>query len=238
MNSAVLTRKKIYKKAKTITNKTTYKRYGYVHFFVVSPDLKRVVGVMVKLPEVAGIYAKPDEFVSLKALTLADEDLIISEDASLRGASAEKDLGYDWGQCVIIEGMDALTQSGSQLGVVRSVEFDCETGLITDYFVDDGALATSLVGELIIPADLCRGADEGRIVFDDSACKLDPSGGLAQKAGSATKTIADGASKSWEAARAKGNETAPKAARALGRQIGKTRGMFTSFVDEFKKNSQ
>ena len=82
------------------------------------------------------------------------------------------------------------------------------------------------------------------MIVDDAAAEIGFSGGAAAKAGEATAKIGAKActaatsidDKAAEAIK-RGSSSVDKGARALGKQIGKTRGMFSAFKDEFKKAS-
>ena len=55
------------------------KRLGRVHFPVFIPDGTRVVGFMVKLPDVAGMIKQKDRFVALDALTVYEGTFAVTD---------------------------------------------------------------------------------------------------------------------------------------------------------------
>ena len=73
------------------------------------------------------------------------------------------------------------------------------------------------------------------MVVADEAASLEVSGGMAAKAAEASVVIGDKVKKGAQKFDEKGSAAVDKGSRALGKQLGKTRGMFSAFKDEFKK---
>ena len=76
------------------------------------------------------------------------------------------------------------------------------------------------------------------MVVDDAAKDLQLTGGVAAKAGEGyakAKVKGAAASKKFDA---KASVAVDKGSKALGKQLGKTKGMFNSFLDEYKKASK
>ena len=227
-------------------------KLGEVHQVVFAPSGKRVVGYLVRRPDVAGMIKLDDAFVALDRCVANDAGLVVTRSDGLDDAARER-LGLDWDACIIWAGMDAKTSDGKELGWVSDVEFRPKNGKVTSFYVGDGSIATSLVGNVVIPGDMLRGYEGGYMIVDPQAAGLQLDGGLAAKAGEGYAK----AKLSGKRAAAKAAEVAEVAteqgARNLGSMIGKARkkagkatkkatksskGMFGSFVDEFKKASK
>ena len=98
--------------------------------------------------------------------------------------------------------------------------------------------------------------ERGAILVADRTVELASEGGVAEKAGKATAVVTDKAKKSADKAKAAAAEKVEKArpvakraaeitgdavnkgAFAAGKQIGKTKGMFSAFKEEFEKASK
>ena len=110
------------------------KRLGRVHFPVFIPDGTRVVGFMVKLPDVAGMIKQKDRFVALDALTVYEGTFAVTDVRENFDAPAAKRLGIDLDRCLIWTGMDVLTESGEKIGWCVDASFNGKTGAV-DHFV-------------------------------------------------------------------------------------------------------
>lgn len=212
-----------------------YTRVGKVHRTVFSPDGRRVVGFMVSRPDVAGMVKREELFVALDALAPCDGGVRVTKGEESFDAQARARLGLDWDACLIWAGMDAKTTDGKELGYVNDAEFNSKTGEVAAFMVGDGSVAQSLVGSLRFPASMLRGYSKGYMLVDPEAAHQGLTGGVAGKAGeSYAKAKYEGKKAAAQAGKAAG-EAVDKGSRALGRQLGKTKGMFSSFMDEFKK---
>lgn len=234
----------------------TFSRLGRVHAAVFSPKGSHVVGLLVKRPDIAGMVKREDAFVALDALAPCDGGLMVTRPGDGMDDAARKRLGLDWDACVLWAGMDAKTADGRQLGYVSDAVFDARTGKVSHFCIGDGGVAQSLVGSVEVPASMVQGYRAGYMIVDAEAAGLGLSGGLAAKAGvgyakakiagkeAAARAKAEGA-KAAERAKAEGAKVAEaagdaidKGSRAVGRQLGKTKGMFGAFMDEYKKASK
>ena len=215
--------------------KGTFKRMGRVHLTVFSPDGHRVVGFLVSPPDIAGMVKREDVFVALDSIAPCDGGVRVTRDKESFDDAARERLGLDWDSCIIWTGMDAKTSDGKVLGYVGDATFNTKTGVVEDFLVGDGGVAQSLVGSLKIPASMLRGYERGFMVVAPEAAHQALTGGAAGRAGeSVAKAKIEGKKAAAKAGKAAG-EAVDKGSRALGKQIGKTRGMFSSFMDEFKK---
>ena len=187
-----------------------FSRLGKVHMTVFAPDGRRVAGFLV-----GGVR-----------VTKGKESY---DDA------ARARLGIDWDACLLWSGMDAKTTDGKVLGYVNDASFNTKTGAVEAFMVGDGGMAQSLVGSVQIPVDMMRGYEDGFMLVDPGAARLTLSGGMAAKAGEGyAKAKIEGKKAAAKAGKAAG-EAVDKGSRVLGKQLGRTKGMFSSFVDEFKK---
>ena len=93
---------------------------------------------------------------------------------------------------------------------------------------------------------MLKGYRDGAMIVEDAAANLEFSGGAAAKAAEASVKVAARASEVTAKAKVqakkgaavideKGSKALDKGSRALGKQLGKTKGMFGAFVSEYKK---
>lgn len=220
------------------------KKIGKVHFPVFSPDGLRVVGFMVSPPDVVGMIKQPDRFVARDVIRIYEGVFAVPDAKDSFDAAAAKRLGVDLDACIIWTGMDAVTVSGKALGYCADAEFDPKTGKVSMFSLTSGMAASALVGTIDMPASYLKGYSNGAMVVDDEAANIAFSGGVAAKAGEASAKIGVKVRSGAESLDQKGADaikrssaTMEKGGRALGKQIGKTRGMFSNFANEFKKAS-
>lgn len=276
----------------------TFRRIGKVRRFVFHPTEKRVVGIIVKRPDVALMFHRHDLFVAIDRIRVVENGLVMDDAPDSTDQKACKRLGIEWEKCLLWLGMEIVTESGQTLGRVGDVTFVEGTGRVVSMRRDEGATARMLLGVENIPAELVRGfrfgmgsqmadyEDEvkagedglsgdddsddapaedvenfGAILVADEVVDLDPEGGIAEKAGAATARMAHKGKQAFEKAKVQGAEAAEKAkdvarekaapkmeelgekageainkgAYATGRQIGRAKGMFAGFMDEYRK---
>lgn len=251
---------------RVIGGKKGTRRIGKVRRFVFHPQEKRIVGFMVKRPDLLWMFRRKDMFVAVDGYDMVDGRLMVKIDPSATDYRATcKALDVKWDDCVLWLGLPVMTEEGDDLGVVGSVAFDERTGAIAFLTTDSGAAANALLGKREIPANLVKGfrrgigaalsqtgaeghqtddAVRGAIMVADEAKQLEVEGGLAEKAGEATAVVADKAQAAIDkakpivsnAAKATG-EAVNKGAYATGKQIAATKGMFSGFKDEYQKAS-
>lgn len=267
------------------------KRYGKVHNLVFSPDSRRVVGIMVRRPDVAGMVKQDDRFVPLDCIEFHEGGLLCAGTKESFDEEACKRLGLDLDSCIIWEGADVICESGKFLGYVMDASFDVATGDVDCFCANEGNAAGGLVGYFEIPAAWVVRYDKGRMIVRDAAADLELSGGLAAKAGEgyahakdeakkATAKFDDAAAKAVDkgshglgkmigkakrkvqeakesydeaagttvegpatagngvASSSTSADNGAKVAHAVGEQLGKTKGMFSGFLREFKEASK
>ncbi|OKY91281.1 MAG: hypothetical protein BHV61_05225 [Collinsella sp. 60_9] len=194
------------------------KKLGKIHFPVFTPGGTRVVGFMVRQSDIAGMIERPDRFVALDAI-------------------AAKRLDINLDDCIIWVGMDVRTESGDVVGYCSDVEFKPRSGIVQAFYVTAGAASSVLVGDTQVPPTMLRGYADGAMIVSDEVKSLGYSGGAAAKAAEASVVVGDKVKKGAKVLDDKGSVAVDKGSRALGKQLGKTRGMFKAFKDEYQKAS-
>lgn len=248
---------------RVLGGKNGRKRIGKVRRFVFHPKEKRCIGFIVKRPDLLWMFRRKDRFVSIEGYDIVDGRIVVRNTPEATGRSACKELGVDWDLCVLWVGLPVMTEDGEAFGIVGNVTFDRITGAVDTIETDAGATANALLGKRVIPADLIMGfrrgmgaalaqtGDEaqqdddpvlGAILVSDEARQLPVEGGVAEKAGKATavavdkaKTTVDKAKPVVSEAAKKTGEAVNKGAYATGKQIAKSKTMFSDFKEEYDK---
>jgi uncharacterized protein YrrD len=235
------------------------KKLGRIRAFVFHPSSKRCVGFMVKRPDVAWMFHRADSFVAYNGYDLVDDVIVVREEAGASGKGACKALGIDLDECVIWVGLPVMCADGTAFGTVDNIAYDSETGLVAWLDVSQGATANVLLGVRRVEADDIIGfkrgigarlvdsesddpQDLGALLVADSVRDVQVSGGVAEKAGVGAAVVGSVASQAAAKAKPKAQEAAKTAGKAVnkaafvtGRQVGRTKGMFSAFKDEFNK---
>lgn len=222
------------------------KKIGKIHYPVFTPEGTRVVGFMLRLPDIAGMVKQPDRFIAYDAIGVDGDVMVAKEDRAAFDAPAAKRLGIDLDSCLIWTGMDVRTQTGKSVGYCADVDFNGRTGEVLSFILTEGGASNALVGHREMPPSMLKGYRDGAMIVNDDALDLEFSGGAAAKAAEASVKAAAKASEVGAKAKVqvkkgaavideKGSEALDKGSKALGRQLGKTKGMFSSFVSEYKK---
>ena len=222
----------LHKKTKTAKDGTVTDKYlkvGKVHNAVFSPDGARVVGFMIKRPDVAGMIKREDAFLAGDSYERMDEKtLLVSRPDDGMDAAAIKRLQLNWDACIMWAGMDARTVAGKPLGYVSDAEFDEKTGVVSRFLTADGGMARALIGSFVITPDMVRGYADGCMVIDpgDATPQLD--GGLAGAAGEGyARAKAKGAEVGKKVGAVAG-QAVDKGSFALGRALGKAKRAIAS----------
>ena len=134
---------------------------GKVRRMVFHPRERRVVGFIVKRPDLALMFHRKDLFVQLQGFDMVDGRVVLRQSPDATDKGACKALGIDYDSCVMWEGLPLMTESGETLGMVGTVTFDRETGAISTVLADAGATANTLLGKRVIPASLIKGFRRG-----------------------------------------------------------------------------
>lgn len=224
------------------------KKIGKLHYPVFSSDGTRVVGFMLRLPDIAGMIKQPDRFVARDAIGVSGDYLVVKDPKTAFDTQAVKRLGIDLDTCLIWTGMDVVTASGKNVGYCSDAQFNGKTGDVEHFVLVESGASNALVGHREIPVSYLRGYREGAMIVSDEVLELGFSGGAAAKAAEVSVKAAAKASEATAKAKVQvkkgaraldehGSKALDKGSRALGKQIGKTKGMFGSFVSEYKKAS-
>lgn len=235
---------------------------GKVRRMVFHPRERRVVGFIVKRPDLMLMFHRKDLFVSLRGYDMVDGRVVVRQTPDACDKGACKALGIDWDSCVMWEGMPLMTESGDTLGMVGTVTFDRNTGAISTVEADAGATANTLLGKRVIPASLIKGfrrgigvalADQhdasaeqdeeeieyGAILVSDEAKKLSAEGSVAEKAGVATAVAVDKVNRTVKPAVANAakatTQAVGKGVSAVGKRAVETKDAFSGFKDEYRK---
>lgn len=213
-------------------------KLGKISVPLCSPDARYVVGYIIKRPDIAFMFKRPEEFIALDAMHNNHGVIVPTKDKASFGKEAIKRLKLDWDRCMLLHAMDVRSQSGEKLGFVSSLVYEAVTGKIVALIPDEGAISSFLLGVSEISADLLLGYKDGAFWVKEEALSIKPSGGAAAHAGKAiahaSKHVAKGQEKSKQALSKLNDEASVQ----LGRQIKKTRSMFSSFKEEYKKASK
>jgi len=238
-------------------------RVGNVKDILFHPTKKRAVGIVMRRSDLLWMFKRKDRFIAIDSCYLADKRIYIDNGTCATGKAAYKALGLEKGSCVVWAELPVVTKSGQEYGVVVDVSFDFNTGKVHSLESGSSSLDSFMFGRRTIPTDLIKGyrssdnADD--IVFgsgggvDDEdyfeailvsgkVSSIEVEDGLSKRVGKGAAVIADKAGKVGK----KASNTAKAAAVvtgtiitdasiATGKQIQKTKGMFSSFKNEYKK---
>lgn len=211
------------------------KKLGRVHFPVFTPDGTRVVGFMIKLPDIAGMVKQADKFIPLDALEVYEGVYCVADVKDNFDAAAAKRLGIDLDRCLIWTGMDVRTKSGKNVGYCADATFDTRTGAVDHFTLTGGTGSTVLLGNIEMPASDLKGYRDGAMIVDDSVAELGFSGGAAAKAAEVSVHVSEKVKRGAKVLDDKGSVALDRGSKALGKQLGRSRGMFKSFAEEYKK---
>lgn len=213
------------------------RKIGKIYKTVFSPDGLRVVGFIVRRPDLLWMFKRPERFLALDSMDIQDGLIVPSKGGDSWDDRAIKRLGVDYDTCILWEGIEVKTSDGYSLGHVDEISFDEKTGELNSLFMDDGGTARALIGSVEIPADLMIGYKKGILRVKPEAADLLPSGGLAAKAGEATARVGQEAKEGVH----KAGEAASKAVDAgtygIGKAIGSMKRSVTGAIDGYKAES-
>ena len=232
------------------------KRIGKIRRFVFHPKEKRVIGFVVKRPDLLWMFHRADVFVPIDGYDLVDGRVIIRPDAAASGKAYCKKEGLNWDDCVLWVGLPVMSEDGESYGIVGNVTFNRLTGTVDCFETDNGATSNALLGKRTIPADMVRGFKRGMgaalanmgaegvegeevqlgaMLVSSQVANLNSEGGVAEKAGAATAVAVDKAKPVVSKAAAATGEAVNKGAYATGKQISKSKHMFQDFKAEYDK---
>ena len=211
------------------------RKIGKIYKTVFSPDGLRVVGFIVRRPDLLWMFKRPERFLALDAMEIQDGLICPAKGMDSWDERAIKRLDVDYETCIIWEGMDVKTSDGRELGRVDEISFDERTGELNSLFLDDGGTARAIVGSVEIPMELMVGYKNGVLVVQPEAAQLLPTGGLAAKAGEATAKIGAGAKEGAKKAGQAASKAVDKGSYGLGKLIGRAKRSVTGAVDGFRQ---
>lgn len=234
---------------------------GKVRRMVFHPRERRVVGFIVKRPDLALMFHRKDLFVQLQGFDMVDGRVVLRQSPDATDKGACKALGIDYDSCVMWEGLPLMTESGETLGMVGTVTFDRETGTISTVLADAGATANTLLGKRVIPASLIKGfrrgigvalstgndgaeqeddeVEYGAILVSDAAKDIPAEGSVAEKAGAATAVAVNKVNTTVKPAVSnaakKTTQAVGQGVRAVGKRAEETKDAFSGFKEEYRK---
>ena len=211
------------------------KKLGRVHFPVFTPNGTHVVGFMIKLPDIVGMVKQPDKFVPLDALEMYEGVPCVVDTKENFEAPAAKRLGIDLDRCLIWTGMDVRTKSGKSVGYCAEAAFDSKTGEVDHFQLTGGMASSALLGDIQMPASYLKGYRDGAMIVADEVLDLSFSGGAAAHAAEASVAVSTKVKAGAKVLDDKGSVALDRGSKALGKQLGRTKGMFKSFAAEYKK---
>lgn len=223
------------------------KELGRVHYAVFSADARTLLGFFVKRKDVLGMVKLRDAFVALDGIVARGNELYVKHDAMYHDAAAQKRLTSSWDTCLMLQGMDVITTNGEELGHIIDVAVDMPQGAVVELHINDGSVATAMVGHISAPQCSFVAYDNGHVVLNDAQVGRNLSGGLAGKAGVGYAKAKVEGKKLAQVVAQKIDDVAPAdvraekvrdAGHAVGKQLGKSKRMFSSFIDEFNKASK
>lgn len=213
------------------------RKIGKIYKTVFAPDGMRVVGFIVRRPDLLWMFKRPERFLALDAFDIQDGLVVPSKGMASWDDKAIERMGVDYDTCIIWEGIQVKTRSGAELGHVGDISFDEKTGDLNSLFLDDGGVARSLIGAIEIPAGLMVGYKKGVLIVEDEASELLPSGGLAAKAGEATARASAAGKEGIQKAGKAAGKAVDAGAVGVGKLIGRAKRSVTGAVEEFREES-
>ena len=216
-------------------------KIGKIFKTVFSTDGMSVVGFIVRQPDFLWMIKRPERFLALDSFDIQEGMVVPTKGWDSWDDRAIKRMGIDYDNCLLWEGIYVHDPAGNEIGHVDEISFDETTGKVGSFFLDDGGIARSLIGSVEIPAELVIGYKKGYLIVEPEALDLNPSGGLAAKAGmataKATNDVKEAGKKAGEAAGKVAGKAAEKGAQGVGKLISRTKHMVTDTRDEFREAS-
>ena len=213
------------------------RKIGKVFKTVFDPSGMRVVGFIVRRPDLLWMFKRPEKFLALDAMDIVEGVIVPTMGGDSWDDRAIKRLGVDYDTCIIWEGMPVKTTDGLDLGTVDEISFDENTGELTSIFLDDGMASRALIGSVEIGDDMIVGYKKDHLEVLPEARELGLTGGLAAKAGEATAKASIAAHEGAEKAGKVASEAVDKGAVGLGKAIGRVKNTVSETRDEYRKQA-
>lgn len=219
------------------------KEIGRIHQIVASEDLSKLVGFLIRQKDVLGMFKRSDIFAAFDACRPQKGEIRIQDARENFDAQARARLGLNWDACMLPYGMDVRDTHNRVLGHISDMEVSSVDGSILAYHIDDGKIASHMVGHLCIPRACYHGYEDGFVVVNTDGIETTLSGGLAEQAGTGyAKAKLEGKKLAQKISSAVDKsipeEVRKDTARAVGKQLGKSKTMFSDFMAEYKKASK
>lgn len=230
-STADLTRCKVYK------DKTCRSCIGRLAQAVFSPDLQYLVGFYVKRPDLVWMFKRSELFFARDALVRREDKVYPAFSEGAMGKKAIERLALDWDKCVILQGMDVVTEQGDSCGFVDFINFDPQDGKIVSLGLNMGLSSRIILGTSEIDVHQLIAYNEGRLVVKE-VTELSASGGMAQKAGHLAAKTSYQAQKLTTKSKAVLSQLEGETSVKIGKHLKGTQGMFAAFKEEFDKASK
>ena len=91
---------------------TKLSKLGKVHMAVFTPDGRRVVGFLVRRPDVAGMVKREDVFLAVDSYAPVEKGIRVTRGDDAFDDAARERLHVNWDACIMWAGMDAKTSDG------------------------------------------------------------------------------------------------------------------------------
>ena len=249
--------------ARVIGGKRLPHKIGKIKEFVFHPSKKRVVGFILKRSDFLWMFKRKDRYVAINGYIVIEGRFFIRPERKSSGRAALKAWGLDLDDCTWWIGLPIVAQNGKTFGTVEDVVFAHYTGKINHIKSGSGTIGSALYDRRNIPVDMVVGycgktamASEieggenlkgeeyayGAILVSNKTSKLPVEEGLASKAGRGASVVAEKAGQIGSKASITARAAATVAgtiitdgAVATGKQLKKTKGMFSAFRDEYRK---
>ena len=244
--------------------KSGRKNIGRVKMCVFHPKEKRCIGFIVKRPDLLWMFHRKDVFVALDEFEFVDGRIVVAPESKMSGPAACKRMGLNWDSCILWSGLPLMVDEETAIGTVGTVTFSRITGDIESVVASNGVTSRYLLGTLEVPADCILGfrrgmgvdlsagdaaagsesgqTFKGAILVSDDVWELQPEGGWAEAAGEFTakaqakiQEATDAVTPKAQAAAAAAGDAINKGAYATGKQIAASKGMFSSFKEEYRR---
>ncbi|NLG10532.1 MAG: PRC-barrel domain protein [Coriobacteriaceae bacterium] len=206
--------------ARVLGGKYGTRKIGKVQRAIFNPDDFSLVGYLISRPDLLLMFKRDDVFLAYDAFRVVDGRIVAAIDRDAWDEPACKRLGLDWESCLILEGMPIKTSEGDDIGRVDSVTYDERTGTTESLEMTDGMTAKALLGVSVVPIEYVIGYQDGYLIVQPKAMKMNPEGGLAAKAGEgvalASKNVSDMGAKAADVVGA----AVVKAGKAAGSRVG------------------
>lgn len=234
------------------------RRIGKIHSAIFHPSERKIIGFTIKRPDIALMFHRSEKVMPVNAFAVQGGHVVIEEKDLISGRVLAKQFKVSWDECLVWQGMPLYTEEGQKCGYVGDVIFSRDDGSVTTLTIDKGSTHNLLIGQTSISAEDVKGfrtgvgeklntVDEGNflqgaLIVGPNVLSAQAQGGLAEKAGNASAKVTNTVSKKVEKAKPivneathKAGEAVNKGAYALGERLAQTKGMFSSFKEEYNK---